>query len=208
MRGRFITLEGVEGTGKSTQIDFIEKFLLDNNKEVLSTREPGGTPVGERVREILLANDLSRMSADTELMLMFAARVEHVKTVIEPALNAGKWVISDRFYDASYAYQGYGRGISLDRIDSLRKLLIGRLEPDLTILLDISLDVSKQRVIERGEQDRFENEDVSFHTKVRNGYLRMALEHKQRICVVDATQTIEQVQIIIKDKLNDLIRNN
>lgn len=208
MRGRLITLEGVEGTGKSTQLDFVANYLRDQGQKVLCTREPGGTPVGERIRSILLDNELPAMDAETELLLMFAARSEHVKKIIEPALQSGTWVVSDRFYDASYAYQGYGRNVSLERIDELRAISIGGLEPDLTILLDVSSDVSSQRVAVRGNQDRFENEQHEFHTKVRNGYLKLAKYHKERIRIIDATQSISEVQIDIKKILENLIQLN
>jgi len=144
------------------------------------------------------------MNAETELMLMFAARIEHVNKVIQPALQAGTWVVSDRFYDASYAYQGYGRSVNLNRIDILRKFSIGDLEPDLTILLDATLDVSMQRVTERGNQDRFENEHSNFYEKVRRGYLQLAKQNQQRICVIDTNQSISLVQEAIKSKINRL----
>ncbi len=208
MRGRFITLEGVEGTGKSTQLDFVANYLRDHGHKVLCTREPGGTPVGEKIRSILLDNELPAMDAETELLLMFAARLEHVNKVIEPTLQSGTWVVSDRFYDASYAYQGYGRNVSLERIDELRAISIGELKPDLTILLDVSLDVSVQRVAVRGNQDRFENEQHEFHTKVRNGYLQLAEFHHERIRVVDATQSIAEVQVEIKTILDNLIQQH
>ena len=162
MKGLFITLEGIEGSGKSTQLDFVVEYLQAMNKEVVSTREPGGTLVGEKIRNILLDNSLPDMHVDTELMLMFAARIEHVKSVIEPALAQGKYVVCDRFYDASYAYQGYGREIHIDRIDQLKNFSIGDLQPDLTLLLDVSLEVSGERVNSRGEKDRFENEKTLF----------------------------------------------
>ena len=206
MRGRLITLEGVEGTGKSTQLDFVANYLREHGQKVLCTREPGGTPVGEKIRSILLANELPSMDAETELMLMFAARTEHVNKVIEPALHAGTWVVSDRFYDASYAYQGFGRNVPLERIDELRSISIGDLKPDLTILLDVSLEVSAQRVAVRGNQDRFENEQHEFHTKVRNGYLQLAKSHKDRIHVVDATKSVSAVQADIKKILDNLIQ--
>ena len=204
MRGRFITLEGVEGTGKSTHLEFVAQFLRARGKKALCTREPGGTPLGERVREILLANDLQQMDAVTELLLMFAARMEHVKKVIEPALQAGTWVISDRFYDASYAYQGFGRGVDQKRIAILHKNTIGDLEPDLTFLLDVSLEVSRQRVEDRGDQDRFEKENSEFYTNVRNGYLQLAEQHR-RIRIIDANQTIQVVQSMLKHELEQLV---
>ena len=207
MHGRFITLEGVEGCGKSTQMEFVANFLREHGKKVLSTREPGGTPVGERVRGILLDNNLPAMEAETELMLMFAARVEHVRKVIQPALEAGAWVISDRFYDASYAYQGYGRGVVLERIDELRANSIGDLQPDLTILLDVPLELSKQRVTTRGNQDRFENERSEFHSKVRNGYLQLAKLHKDRMHIINAAQSLDDVQRDVKKVLSTLFEH-
>ncbi len=205
MRGKFITLEGIEGTGKSTQIEFVTQYLRSKGKKVLSTREPGGTPVGEKIRTLLLANDMTPMGEVTELLLMFAARAEHVEKVIQPALQEGKWVVSDRFFDASYAYQGYGRDMDLDRINALKKLSIGDLEPDLTILLDVSLSTSSQRVTERGNQDRFEKETFDFHQKVRDGYLKIADKNKKRIMVVDSNQSIARVQADIMEKLETLV---
>ena len=206
MAGCFLTLEGIEGSGKSTQLNFIVDYLRGQGKEVVSTREPGGTLVSEKIRDILLDNHLPSIHTDTELMLMFAARVEHIKAVIEPALNSGKWVVCDRFYDATYAYQGYGREIELNRIDALKEFSIGELTPDLTLLLDVSLDVSMQRVASRGNQDRFENEKVDFYKKVRDGYLAIAKNNPSRVCTVDSARSIEQVQAAIKTKLDELLR--
>lgn len=205
MRGKFITLEGIEGSGKTTQLEFIVEYIEKNAKQVVCTREPGGTIVGEKIREILLDNNLPAMHSDTELMLMFAARVEHIKQVIEPALNDGKWVVCDRFYDATYAYQGYGRDISLNRIDELRSFSIGTLEPDITFLLDVSLDVSMQRVASRGSKDRFENEKIDFYKKVRNGYLTIARQNNKRVCLIDADKNIADVQSEIQRHLDRLI---
>ena len=205
MSGAFITLEGIEGSGKSTQVDFVVNFLKEKGKAVVSTREPGGTLLSEKIRELLLSNELPGMHADTELMLMFAARVEHVKQVIEPALQAGKFVVCDRFYDATYAYQGYGRDIDLDKIDQLKNFSIDNLQPDLTLLLDVTLEVSEQRVASRGNKDRFENEKVDFYKKVRQGYLELAKANSQRIAVIDSTQSIEDVQLNIQKKINNLL---
>ncbi|MEM8844918.1 MAG: dTMP kinase [Pseudomonadota bacterium] len=201
---QFITLEGIEGSGKSTQMDFVVEFLKAQNIEVVRTREPGGTDLGERVRELLLSNDFPKMHEDTELTLMFAARIEHVNQVIKPALNEGKWVVSDRFYDATYAYQGYGRNIDLNRIDLLREFAIGDMQPDMTLLLDVNLEISMQRVEDRGNQDRFEKEKSDFYIKVREGYLSLAKHHANRITVIDSTQPIEQVQSDISSKLKEL----
>ncbi len=205
MKGRFISLEGIEGSGKSTQLNFVIDYLQSKNIEVVSTREPGGTLVGEKIRDVLLDNELPDMHMDTELMLMFAARVEHVKTVIQPALNLGKWVVCDRFYDATYAYQGYGRQIDLKRIDALKNFSIGELAPDLTLLLDVTLDVSMNRVTERGNKDRFENEKIEFYKKVRDGYLTIADKNPARIAKIDATLSIKKVQAAIQVKLDELL---
>ena len=205
MSAKFITLEGIEGSGKSTQLDFIVTFLREKNIQVVQTREPGGTETGELIRGILLSNDIAGMHEDTELTLMCAARIEHVKKVIVPALNAGKWVVSDRFYDATYAYQGYGRGIDLDKIDKLREFTIGNIKPDLTLLLDIDLDTSAKRVEQRGSQDRFEKEKMEFYTKVRNGYLALAKQDANRITVIDSTCSVEQVQSAIATQLTELL---
>ena len=205
MKGRFISLEGIEGSGKSTQLTFIVDYLQANNIDVVSTREPGGTLVSERIRELLLDDTLPGMHMDTELLLMFAARVEHARTVIEPALNVGKWVVSDRFYDATYAYQGYGREIDLKRIDTLKDFSIGELAPDLTLFLDVTLDVSMDRVTKRGNKDRFENEKIDFYKKVREGYLAIAVNNPDRVASIDATCSINEVQQAIQIKLDELI---
>ncbi len=205
MQGKFITLEGIEGSGKTTQLEFIVEYLKNADKEVVCTREPGGTQVGEKIRDVLLDNQISSMHSDTELMLMFAARVEHIKQVIEPELASGKWVVCDRFYDATYAYQGYGRDISLQRIDQLREFSVGSLIPDITFLLDVSLQMSMQRVSQRGNKDRFENEKIEFYRKVRDGYLTIAEQNPQRVCLINAEQSIKDVQATIQDKLSTLI---
>ena len=205
MSAKFITLEGIEGSGKSTQMDFVVQFLQAQNINVVRTREPGGTELGEKIRELVLSNNMPDMHEDTELTLMFAARIEHVNKVINPALAAGKWVVSDRFYDATYAYQGYGREIDLNKIDTLRDYAIGDMAPDLTLLLDIDLETSAQRVEHRGNQDRFENEKAEFYKKVRDGYLTLAKQHANRITIIDSTQPIEQVQSEIASKLKELL---
>ena len=205
MKGRFISLEGIEGSGKSTQLNFVIDYLQANNIDVVSTREPGGTLVSEKIRELLLDNTLPGMHMDTELLLMFAARVEHVTKVIQPALHIGKWVVSDRFYDATYAYQGYGRDIDLKRIDTLKEFSIGELAPDLTLFLDVTLEVSMDRVTKRGNKDRFENEKIDFYKKVRAGYLAIAANNPDRVASVDATRSIKQVQQAIQIKLDDLL---
>ena len=204
----FLSLEGVEGTGKSTQMAFIVDYLKSKGKSVCATREPGGTELGERIRQLLLSNELPAMHARTELLLMYAARNEHIKKVIEPELEAGNWVVSDRYVDASYAYQGYGRDMSLAELDQLSDLVVKQCWPDLTILLDIDLQVSQQRVQDRGDKDRFEHEDQTFYTKVRNGYLKLTKKHPDRIKIVDASQSISQVQSLISSILDDFIVKN
>lgn len=205
MLGKFITFEGIEGSGKTTQLETTVEYLQHAGKQVVCTREPGGTPLSEEIRSILLNNDLPSMHCDTELMLMFAARIEHIKQLILPALSQGKWVVCDRFYDATYAYQGYGRDISIDRIDQLKQFSIGDLVPDKTLLLDVSLDISMQRVAQRGNKDRFENEKIEFYTKVRKGYLEIAKQNPQRVCVINAQQPIENVQTDIQTYLSSLL---
>jgi dTMP kinase len=205
VQGRFISLEGIEGSGKSTQLNFVIDYLQAHNIGVLSTREPGGTLVSEKIRDVLLDNELPGMHMDTELLLMFAARVEHVKTVIEPALRMGKWVVCDRFYDATYAYQGYGRQMDLKRIDALKDFSIGSLAPDLTLLLDVTIEVSLDRVAQRGNKDRFENEKIDFYKKVREGYLSIADKNPDRVVSIDATGSIKKVQAAIQIKLDELI---
>lgn len=208
MRGKFITLEGIEGSGKTTQLEFIVRQIENAGKRVVCTREPGGTDVGEKIRDILLDSQLPSMNNMTELMLMFAARVEHVKKVIEPAINDGKWVVCDRFYDATYAYQGYGRGLAIDKIDSLKSFSINKLAPDKTFLLDVTLETSMERVTQRGNKDRFENEKISFYQKVRQGYLNIAKQNVGRVSLIDANQAIEEVQKEITQILNSLLSDN
>lgn len=190
-RGKFITIEGVEGAGKTTNIPFIQQLLVEQLGEakgiaVVHTREPGGTEVGEAVREILISTELPAMHEDTELMLMFAARTEHVRKVIEPALVSGNWVLCDRFTDASYAYQGGGRGIPLQRIAQLESWVQGQLRPDFTLLFDVDADTGLSRARSRGEADRFEEEDMEFFNRVRTQYLSMARQDPQRYKIIDA----------------------
>ena len=206
-RGKFITIEGVEGAGKTTNIPFLQRLLVDQlsddlgiesreNKgiNVIHTREPGGTEVGEAIREILISTDLTAMHEDTELMLMFAARTEHVRKIIEPELAAGNWVLCDRFTDASYAYQGGGRGISLQRIAQLENWVQGELRPDYTLLFDVNAETGLSRARNRGESDRFEEEDIEFFNRVRAQYLSMADQDPKRYKILDASVGIDDVQ--------------
>ncbi len=206
-RGKFIVFEGGEGAGKSTQIKTLAKFLQDSNIDFLQTREPGGTEVGERIREVLLDKSLPGMHSDTELLLMFAARAEHLQHKILPALDEGSWVICDRFTDASYAYQGYGRGIALERIEHLEQWVQQGTQPDLVIILDLDVEAGLQRVSLRGETDRFEDEKIEFFEKVRAGYLNRAKQYPDRYLVLDAAETKEQVATKLIDALESKIQS-
>lgn len=192
-RGRFITVEGIEGAGKSTQMDVIREFLAERGIRVVTTREPGGTPLGEDVRALLLDPDNRAMSSDAELLLVFAARAEHIHAVIEPALTRGEWVLSDRFTDATFAYQGGGRGIEAARITVLESWVQGSLRPDLTLLLDVPVDVGMARMAARGRPDRFEREKHAFFERVRDNYLQRAAAEPGRLRRIDAAAPLTQV---------------
>ncbi|MCU7807297.1 MAG: dTMP kinase [Candidatus Thiodiazotropha sp. (ex Semelilucina semeliformis)] len=204
-RGRFITVEGGEGAGKSSNLAFVQSLLEAAGKKVLFTREPGGTPLGESIRELLLGHKHTGMADETELLLMFAARAEHLKRKILPALESGTWVLCDRFTDASYAYQGAGRGITRDRIAILENYVQGDLRPDLTLLLDLPVKTGLERAGNRSAPDRFEKEAMDFFEKVRQGYLNIATDEPERVCIIDASPALEQVQaqisLVIKDYL-------
>ncbi len=201
MRGRFITLEGSEGAGKSTNLAFIHSSLEQAGIEVLLTREPGGTELGETIREMLLDARQTRICDDTELLLMFAARAQHLHEVIRPALDAGKWVLCDRFTDATYAYQGGGRGIASERIATLEQWVQGELRPDLTFFLDLPVAQGLERAGQRSEPDRFEREQMDFFERVRAGYLERAAGTPQRYRVIDASRRLDEVQQSISDAL-------
>ncbi len=192
-RGYFITVEGIEGAGKSTQMDAIGDFLDAKGIRVVMTREPGGTPLGEAVRGLLLNPDIRGMSVDAELLLVFAARAEHLHEVIRPALEAGHWVLSDRFTDATFAYQGGGRGIEAERIAALEQWVQGALRPDLTLLLDVPVEVGMARIAARGDRDRFEREQSDFFQRIRDNYLQRAAAEPQRFRRIDASVAAEQV---------------
>jgi len=194
LKGRFITLEGGEGAGKSTQLAYVHQRLLAAGKTVHMTREPGGTELGEKIRALLLDPSNTAMHSDTELLLMFAARAQHLAQLIRPALERGEWVLCDRFTDATYAYQGGGRGIDMARIGALEDWVQGNLRPDLTLLLDLPVEVGMARAGERGELDRFEQEQQAFFDRVRAAYRQRAADEPGRYRVIDASQTIEQVQ--------------
>ena len=193
-RGLFLTLEGAEGVGKSTNIGFITQYLEKRGIEYVLTREPGGTQLAERIRDLLLAVHEEPMSGLTELLLVFAARAQHLDKIIEPALATGKWVVCDRFTDATFAYQGAGRGLSMETIDQLQSMVQGDLRPDLTIILDLDPEIGMQRASNRGELDRFEREQQSFFRHVRQGYLDIAQAEPDRCTVIDASKALEDVK--------------
>jgi dTMP kinase len=193
MRGRFITLEGIEGAGKSTQIAVVASWLQDRGIPFLVTREPGGSPLAERIRTVLLDPASAGMAGDTELLLMFAARAEHLAQRICPALETGTWVVCDRFTDATYAYQGGGRGVDPARIGLLEDFVQGALRPDLTLLLDLPVEQGLARAGRRSAPDRFESEAESFFARVRAVYLERAGREPERVRVVDAAAEPEEV---------------
>ena len=195
---KFITFEGVDGAGKSTHLEWFADALRQRGHDVVVTREPGGTPLGERLREILLTQT---MCIGTEALLMFAARMEHIEQVIKPALSAGKWVISDRFSDASFAYQGGGRGLDWDKLSQLEQWVHGDLQPDLTLFFDVPVEVARQRLANNVSLDRFEQEQSDFFERVRAGYHRRVRENPQRYAVIEAAQTLATV----KHKLEEII---
>jgi len=190
-RGRFITFEGIDGAGKSTQIAVVANALRERALPLVITREPGGTPLGEALRDVILHQP---MSIGTETLLMFAARAEHLERVIAPALDAGTWVLCDRFTDATYAYQSGGRGMSVERIAKLEQWVHPDLQPDLTLLIDVPPDVAAHRLARARNADRFEAEQVDFFTRVRNAYLERARRHASRFHVVDASGDLEAVR--------------
>ena len=203
MSGRFITLEGGEGVGKSSNLEFIRRYLEAAGKTVIVTREPGGTPLGEQVRGLLLDHRHDGMSADAELLLMFAARAEHLAQVIRPALAVGKWVLCDRFTDATYAYQGGGRGLAAERIAVLEAWVQGDLRPDLTLLLDAPVAVGMERAGRRAANaDRFEREQTAFFEQVRHTYLDLARRCAERYRVIDASQVLSAVQEQLRRELD------
>ena len=204
-KAKFITFEGVDGAGKSTHLAWFADALWQRGSDVLVTREPGGTPLGEQLREILLNQP---MSIGTEALLMFAARLEHIEQVIKPALHAGKWVISDRFSDASFAYKGGGRGLDWDKLSLLEQWVHPDLQPDLTLFFDVPVEVARQRLRSPDNTrpnniplDRFEQEQADFFERVRAGYYRRVRQNPQRYVVIDAAQSIEK----IKQKLEEIV---
>ncbi len=208
MRGKFITVEGIEGVGKSTNIDFLSSIIEAKGFSVLRTREPGGTPMAERIRQMLLAHDEEPLPDIAELLLFFAARALHVNNTIQPALAAGTWVVCDRFTDASLAYQGHGRGLGLERIKLMADWVHKDLQPDLTLLLDAPPEIAMDRAEKRGEADRLDSEEADFYQRVRDGYLGLAESEPERIAVLDASQDLAQVQVAIAVEINRLLDHN
>ena len=206
MTAQFITIEGIECVSKSTNAKFIEKTLNKRGIKTLVTREPGGSNVGEKIRNILLFEKKDTLSPMTELLLLFAAREKHINEIIKPALNNGTWVICDRFTDASFAYQGYGRQLGFDKVNELKLIIQKDFEPDLTILLDASIEVITSRR-KLNPNDRFESENIEFFERVRNGYLELADIFNERIIVIDASKRIDVVQSEIGKLINLMVRN-
>ena len=204
MRGKFITLEGGEGVGKTTNLNFIRNRLEQAGKTVLVTREPGGTELAERIRDLLLTPSQSPMSELTELLLVFAARAQHWTEVIEPALVRGDWVLCDRFVDATFAYQGGGRNLSVELIGELEQMVLKGEKPDLTLLLDLPVEVGMARARARSEFDRFEQENLTFFKAVREAYLDRARRDPERVQVIDAAPEIPEVQVQIEAALTRL----
>ena len=199
MRGRFITFEGIDGAGKSTQIDVIEATLKARGLEVIRTREPGGTPLGEVIRKELLSVS---MDPATETLLFFASRAEHISQVIRPALERGAWVLSDRFTDATYAYQVGGRGFPAEKVEELERWTHGDLQPDRTVLFDIEPEVAAKRVAQARNLDRFEKENLNFFTRVRNAYLTRAKQSPERFLIVNSMQDKETVSDILRKEFS------
>jgi dTMP kinase len=205
-RGKFITFEGGEGVGKTTNVAFVESYLQARNIPLIVTREPGGTKLAEKLRALLLDKKSETITEEAELLLMFAARAQHIKHVIEPALARGDWVICDRFTDATYAYQGGGRNMKISTIEGLENLVQGNLRPDLTLLLDAPVKIGIERARKRGAFDRFESETIQFFEDVRRAYLLQAEIHPHRIKLIKANQSLTDVQQTIINVLSPLLR--
>jgi dTMP kinase len=206
--GQFITFEGGEGVGKSTNIEFCRALLAQQGIEVLVTREPGGTEIAEIIREQLLKKThTERMSNITELLLVFAARAQHVEAVIKPALNRGCWVLCDRFTDSTIAYQGFGRGLALDLIEQLKLIAQQGIEPDQTFLLDAPVDIGMSRARSRGPADRFEVEQLDFFNRVRQGFLSIAEQSPARVKIINAAQLLPEVQRDLDAEIKQLLIN-
>ena len=203
--GKFITLEGIEGAGKSSCMKVVEALLRQAGHEVLVTREPGGTPLGEDLRVLLLGHKHAGMADDTELLLMFAARAEHLRNRIEPAIQSGQWVLCDRFTDATYAYQGGGRGLDVHRIKQLENWVQGGTKPDLTLLLDLPVATGLERAGKRSTPDRIESEASGFFQRVRDAYLAIAANEPERVKLIDASRSFPEVAAQLEEQLSLLL---
>jgi len=203
--GRFITVEGVEGAGKSTNIAYLCECLEKAGIDYIATREPGGTPLAESIRDLLLHCDSEDVDGNAELLLIFAARAQHLSKLIKPTLAAGKWVVCDRFTDATYAYQGGGRGLGIEKVKGLEALVQDDLRPDRTFFLDVPVDQGMQRVEDRGSLDRFEREKNSFFETVRSAYHNLIASNPDRYAVIDASLSLEQVQRQIKLEIDKML---
>ena len=203
MSGKFITLEGIEGSGKSTSLETIQSFLESRDIQYITTKEPGGGSIGKELRSLLL-NKESKISSEVELLLMMADRKNHLDSIVLPSLEKGTWVISDRYLDSTYAYQGGGRGIDISKIDNLVNLLNIPL-PHLTLLFDLSPDIALERAKNRSELDRFEQEPLAFHGRIRDEYLRLSELHQERIKIVDSSLNFGQVESQVKETLSNFL---
>ena len=202
MRGKFITFEGIDGAGKSTHIGFVTELIKSHGKRVVASREPGGTPLGEKLRDLLLHET---MHLETEALLMFASRREHIAQVIEPGLASGAWVLSDRFSDASFAYQSGGRGLDRAKMEALEAWVHPQLQPDLTLLFDVPLEVARERLDATRTLDKFEQEQGAFFARCRAEYLRRAAQFPDRFIVVDSTRSIEATQQTLREALEKFL---
>jgi dTMP kinase len=201
-RGKFITFEGIDGAGKSSHIGYVAEFLAARGKRVVSSREPGGTLLGEKLRELLLHE---KMHLETEALLMFASRREHIAQVIEPGIARGDWVLSDRFTDASFAYQSGARGMARDKMEALEAWVHPHLQPDLTLLFDVPIEVARERLDATRTLDKFEQEQADFFARCRNEYLRRAAQFPQRFAVIDSTRTMDEVRAAVTQALEKLL---
>ena len=207
----FITFEGIEGCGKTTQVDLLVKYLEEKNISCIKTLEPGGTDIGQAIRKVLLDSKNTHLAPLTELILYAADRAQHVNEIIKPALDQGKWVVCDRFYDATVAYQGFGRGMNMDLISFLNSLAAEGASPDLTILMDCPEDIGLTRALERNrtqdleDQGRFEKEKMEFHRKVRGGYLNLAEKYQDRFTIIDASRSINEIKEDIRSLMGSFI---
>ena len=204
-RGLFITFEGIDGAGKSTNLKHFSKLLGEQGIEVETSREPGGTPIGEKIRSILVDSALDPIDSYSELLLMLAARAQHISSRIQPALESGKWFLCDRFSDATYAYQGGGRGIDFSDIKTIEKIVGIKLQPDCTFLFDVSPEIGLARAFNRGMPDRFESEHVEFYNRVRCAYKDLAKRHPERWCLIDATESVQRIEKLVKAQCHALL---